>query len=233
MADSTTSDTIAQASSIPRTAAKPSGPRRLMLTILGVIVVIGIIFYAAFAFLMGDRTVETDNAYVGAESAEVTPLVAGPVARVLVLETQQVKAGDLLVVIDDADAKIAVAQAKAALGAQVSARAADITRANAMIAGAQSDLERAKTDLDRREALAASGAVSGDELTAAHNRYDQAKSELLAAQATRDQARASLVAAQGSQKVNTVLISGGDVNASPEVQAAQARLDTALSLIHI
>jgi membrane fusion protein (multidrug efflux system) len=215
-----------------------------MLTILGIVVVIGAILYAAYAFLMGGRTVETDNAYVGAESAEVTPLVSGPVAKVLVLETQQVKAGDPLVVIDDADAKIAVAQAEAALGEAerkvqgyfandgalgglVSARSADIARANAMISSAQSDLERAKTDMDRRDALVASGAVSGDELTAAHNRYEQAKSALLSAQATRDQARASLIAAQGSRKVNTALINGGDVNASPEVQAAQAKLDAA------
>jgi membrane fusion protein (multidrug efflux system) len=244
MADSSTSAPAAQSTAIPPPAAKAPSSRRRMLTILGIVVVIGIVLYAIYAFLTGGRSVETDNAYVGAESAEVTPLVSGPVAKVLVLETQQVKAGDPLVVIDDADAKIAVAQAEAALGeatrkvqgyfandsalgGQVSARSADIARANAMISSAQSDLERAKTDMDRREALVASGAVSGDELTAAHNRYDQAKSALLSAQASRDQARASLVQAQGSRKVNTALIDGGDISASPEVQAAQAKLDAA------
>ena len=57
------------------------------------------------------------------------------------------------------------------LGAQI-ARASRRRgpRASAQIAAAQADVEKARIDLQRREALAASGAVSGDELTNAPQR---------------------------------------------------------------
>jgi membrane fusion protein (multidrug efflux system) len=215
-----------------------------MLTILGVVVLVGAVLYGAYELFFVANSVSTDNAYVGAESAEVTPLVSGPVAKVLVVETQTVKAGEPLVVLDDSDARIAVAQAQAALGeaerrvqgyfandtalaGQITARQADIRRTEAVVASAQSDLERATTDLQRRQALVSSGAVSGDELTTAQNRLDQAKAALASAQAANAQARATLVTAVASRKINTALISGGDVNANPEVLAARAKLESA------
>src|SRR5437868_3685702 len=97
------------------TAAK-SNPRRRQLTILAVVVVAGLGLWGVFALLNSGKSVETDNAYVGAEVAQVTPLVAGYAAKVLVHETETVKAGDPLVVLDDADARIAVAEAQAAIG---------------------------------------------------------------------------------------------------------------------
>src|SRR3546814_9245026 len=57
----------------------------------------------------------TDNYYVGADSAQVTALVSGPVKEVRVSGTQAVKKGDILVILDDADQRIAVADAEAAL----------------------------------------------------------------------------------------------------------------------
>ena len=138
--------------------------------------------YYAYDALVGSKHAVTDNAYVGADVAQVTPLVGGPVREVLVQDTQQVRRGDVLVRLDDTDARIAVARAEAnlasairkvqglhatdsGLGAQIAARAADEARAQAQIASAQADVEKARIDLQRREALAASGAVSGDELT--------------------------------------------------------------------
>src|SRR4051794_21109459 len=45
-------------------------------------------------------TVSTDDAYVGGHATFVAPRVAGQVVRVLVEDTHQVKAGDLLVELD-------------------------------------------------------------------------------------------------------------------------------------
>src|SRR5262245_59190768 len=104
--------------------------------------------YYSYDALIGSRYVTTDNAYVGAETAHVTPLIGGPVKDVLVSDTDMVKKGDILVVLDDTDARLALAQAAAALGqaerrvrgyfandegltAQVAARAADQARAAA------------------------------------------------------------------------------------------------------
>lgn len=212
------------------TPIRSSMRRRQLLTWLAVAVVIGAVLWAVYAFLFAGKTVSTDNAYVGAEVAQVTPLVAGPVAQVLVRETQVVKAGQPLVILDDADARIAVAQAEAALGqaerkvkgyaandtalgGQVAARQADLVRA-------QANLTMARTDLSRRQNLAGSGAVSGEELTTAKNAFAAAEAQVA-------QAQANLRAAQGAREANEVLISGAPLDQNPEVAAARARLDAA------
>ena len=64
--------------------------RKKMLKIFAIIVVVAAILYAIWAFIFGN-IVETDNAYVGAETAEITSMVSGQVAEVLVSDTQQVK----------------------------------------------------------------------------------------------------------------------------------------------
>jgi membrane fusion protein (multidrug efflux system) len=113
-----------------------------------------------------------------------------------------------------------------ALAGQVAARQADIVSADAKIASAQSDLDRARTDLGRRERLAASGAVSGDELTQAQNQFHTAQAALAEAQAAKVQATASRGAAVGTQAVNTALIVG-PAPENPEVAAARANLNQA------
>jgi membrane fusion protein (multidrug efflux system) len=200
--------------------------------------------YYAYDALVASHHVVTDNAYVGADVAQVTPLVGGPVSEVLVQDAQVVRAGDALVRLDDTDARIAVARAEAnlaaaerrvqsliatdsGLGAEVAARAADEARAGAQIAAAQSDMDKARIDLQRREALAASGAISAEELTTARNAFNSAAANLRAAQATRAQAAAARDAAAGSRKASGALIADGDVATNPDVLAARAALDQA------
>ena len=212
------------------TQAAAKARRRRLLIWLAVAVVAGAILYGLYAVVFGGKTVKTDNAYVGADLAQVTPLVAGPVAKVLVRETETVKAGTPLVLLDDSDARIMVEQAQAALGqaerkvrgyaASDTALAGQVAARDADIARARSDLERARTDLTRRQALASSGAVSGDELTNARNRFTEAQAALAQAQANR-------AAAAGSREANRVLISGVSLEQNPEVTAAKARLDAA------
>jgi membrane fusion protein (multidrug efflux system) len=128
----------------------------------------------AYDDLYASHHVKTDNAYVGADVAQVTPLIGGPVLEVLVQDTHPVKQGDILVRLDDTDAKLALASAQARLAA----------------AGAERD--KAQIDLRRREALATSGAVSGEELTTARNALNVANANQRVARATRDQAQVDL-----------------------------------------
>ena len=197
--------------------------------------------YYAYDVLVASKHATTDNAYVGADVAQVTPLIGGPVREVLVEDTQQVRRGDVLVRLDDTDAKIAVAQAEAnlasairkvqglhatdsGLGAQIAARAADEARTQAQIAAAQSDVEKTRIDLQRRQELASSGAVSGDELTTARNAFNTAAASLRAAQAARAQAAATRNAAVGDRDANHALIANSTVGNNPEVLAARAAL---------
>jgi membrane fusion protein (multidrug efflux system) len=95
---------------------------------------------------VGSRYVATDNAYTAAEVAMVTAEIDGPVAVVNVVDSQEVKRGDVLVVIDDTDARLALRQAQA-----------EMARAQAQVAASIADVERTGIDLKRREALVASG----------------------------------------------------------------------------
>ncbi|MDG3444482.1 HlyD family secretion protein [Nitrospirillum amazonense] len=225
-------------------AARKPSPRRHLFAGLGAVVLLAGLGYGGYRLVTGGRYVSTDNAYVNADAAQVTSSVDGTVRAVPVVDTQSVKKGDVLVLIDDTDARIALAQAQAQLGqaerrvrgyfandgalaAQVAARDADAARAEAQLTSAQADYDRARVDLDRRRALAASGAVSGEELTSAQNAFATATANLAVAKAARAQAAANRAAAQGSQKVNTVLIADSDVATNPEVMAARARVEQA------
>ena len=226
-----------------RSGRQPSLRSRLFIA-LGAIVLLAAIAWTAWWLVIGQNHVATDNAYVGADVGDITPLVSGPIIQVLAADTQAVKAGQTLVVIDPTDFQIALAQADAQLGqarrkvqgyfanqgalsGQVAAREADIIRADSQIDSARSDLDRAKTELGRRQRLSASGAVSGDELTQAENQFHTAEAALASANAGRIQAVANRGAAVGSKDVNSALIAGGPVEANPEVAAALANVSAA------
>ncbi len=217
--------------------------RRRWLTILVVGVVTVGLLATLYHFVIGVRHVFTDNAYVGADTAQITPLVAGAVQEVRVQNTQFVHTGDVLVTIDPADARIASERAQAdllqaqrqfqenratggALQAQVSARDEDIARAQAEAIVAQANFEKAQVDLSRRANLAKSGAVSGDELTVARTAFAAAKAQLIVAKSAITQAQATKQAASQSFAANQVLVQGA-VADNPDVAAARSRLDAA------
>jgi len=223
-------------------AVKAADPRRkkAMLGLAAGILLAG----GGWYFLHDSGEVSTDNAYVAADSAQVTPLVAAAVAEVPVVNTQYVHKGDVLLRLDDSDARLAVEKAQAAylkarrqyvqssatsgsLAAQVGARDADIGQARAQFVAAQSALAKAKADLDRREHLAGDGFVSREELTSFRNAYVAAQSNLRQAQAAIAQAEASRGAAQETYAANQALIAGTSVDTSPDVAAAKAALDQA------
>jgi len=200
--------------------------------------------YTAYDVLSASKHAVTDNAYVGADVAQVTSQVSAPVAAVLVQDAQRVRRGDVLVRLDDTDARIAVARAEAdlqrairrvqglmatdnGLGAQISARGADIMRAEAEVTAARASFDKARIDLDRRKALVTSGAVSGDELTTVRNAYDNAAANLRAAQAARAQAAAARNVAVGDRDANRAMIANTTIDNNPEVLAARAALDQA------
>lgn len=239
----------AQAPATPPAAADPEQRalmqqrRRRWLTILVVVIVAIGLLATLYHFVIGVRHVSTDNAYVGAETAQVTPLVAGAVESVRVANTQAVRKGDILLTIDPADARIAVMRAAAdlaaaerqfrqtsatgsALESQITARGSDIARAEAEADVAQANYEKARVDLDRRQALAKEGAVSGDELTSARTAFAAAKGQLVVAQAAIAQARAGQSSARQNYQANQALVRGS-IEENPDVAAARARLAAA------
>jgi membrane fusion protein (multidrug efflux system) len=188
--------------------------------------------------------VSTDNAYVNADSAQITPLVSAAVKAVPVVNTQFVRRGEILLQLDDSDARLALARAEAdylkarrqfaqamatsgSLAAQVDARDSDIGQARAQLVAAEAAFAKARIDLDRRSELVDSGAVSGDELTSARNSFAAAKANLATAQAAVTQAQATRNAARESLAANQALIVDTTADTNPDVAAAKARLGQA------
>ena len=166
--------------------------------------------------LVGSHYVSTDNAYVGASMAQINSQVSGPIARVAVEDTQAVHKGDVLIVIDDSDAKLALANAEANYQKtlqRVSQYYAQAAGASAQVAARQSDVSRTSEDYARRMTLSESGAISREQLSAART----------AAEA----AQANLTAARETLQAQEELVRGVDVMNHPETLAARAALEKA------
>ncbi|HXQ17409.1 MAG TPA: HlyD family secretion protein [Caulobacteraceae bacterium] len=228
----------------PAPPSRPRSSRQRLFLILGAVIVVAAIGYGLYWVLVASHHASTDDAYVNADVADVTPLVSGPIVAAPATDTLPVKRGDVLVMIDPTDFKIALASAEAALGqaqrkvegyfanrdaetADTAAKGFDIDRSRALVASAEADVARAHTDLTRRQALAHDGAVSGDELTIAENRMHETEASLAAARAALAEAQANRVSAAGQERIANALIAGADVTTNPEVAAAQARVDQA------
>ncbi|MCL6238768.1 efflux RND transporter periplasmic adaptor subunit [Acinetobacter sp. ANC 5033] len=217
--------------------------RKKGLGIVAVLIVITLVMYLIWSIFL-NHSVSTDNAYVGAETASITSMVTGQVAEVLVSDTQQVKKGDVLVRIDARDAEIALAQAQAellkakrqykqtaanssSLNSQIFVSDDAIHSASAQVAKAQADLNKAQDELQRRQQLAASGAISKEELSTAQSAVNTAKASFDVAQAGLAQAKSSQKAAQSNKAANDALIQDSNENSTPDVLVAQARLQQA------
>jgi len=238
------STTSLGASLRPEPSRRPVSQRQRLFILLGAAILLAAVGFGLNWLLVGSHHEATDDAYVDADIAQVTPLVSGPIIADPATDTMPVRQGDLLVVIDPTDFKLALAQDEAALGqaqrrvqgyfanrdadnATIAAKGADVERARAQLVGAQSDTDKARTDLGRRQALSKDGAVSGDELTIAENRLRETEAAVAAARAALAEAQASQISAAGQAKAADVLVAGATVAGNPEVAAAQAKVDQA------
>jgi membrane fusion protein (multidrug efflux system) len=201
--------------------------RRQALTVAAGVFVLAGLAWGAYEWLVASHYESTDNAYVQGNVIQITPQIGGTVMAIMADDTDFVKAGQPLVQLDPADAKVALDQAEAnlaqtvrqvrtlyanngALGAQITLREADVNRA-------QSDVARAGDDLARRQSLAGNGAVSKEELNHAQTQLANAKSALAAAQA-------AVVAAREQLTSNQAMTDGTSLEQHPSVQAAAAKV---------
>jgi membrane fusion protein (multidrug efflux system) len=215
-------------SAAPAPAVKAGNPkRRRALTALAAVVIVAGGGWGIYEWLVASHYEDTDNAYVQGNVIQITPQVTGTVLSIMADDTDFVKAGQPLVQLDPADARLALAQSEAALGQAVrqvrtlyannGSLAAQVTLKQADIAKAQSDIARAQDDLKRRQALTGNGAVSKEELNHSETALSNAKSALAAAQAGVASAREQLTS-------NQSLTEGTSVEQHPNVLAAAAKV---------
>ncbi|WP_109477097.1 HlyD family secretion protein [Paraburkholderia sp. C35] len=138
-----------------------------------VIVVLGVAAWGCAKLLANPDTESTNDAYVAADFTLVAPRIAGQVSEVLVDDNQQVKAGQLMVRIDDRDFQAAlqsaqadVAAAKAAVAnydAEIARHPSLVDQARATLRSDDASIGFARANAARYQNLSESGAGTMEE----------------------------------------------------------------------
>jgi membrane fusion protein, multidrug efflux system len=143
------------------TAPRKLSPRARLTWIIVLVIVVAIAGHYGINLLMDSLLHEsTDDAFVDGHIVAISSRVAGHVEKVLIIDNQEVKKGDLLIEIDPRDY---AARAKAAEAALLAARAGT-QQVEADIVAAQTEADRTKTDLARYTELSPASSVSKQQL---------------------------------------------------------------------
>jgi membrane fusion protein (multidrug efflux system) len=128
------------------TPLEPSVPQRSWRPFIALAVVLSIIGLVFGGYWWLNRgLVTTDDAAVDGHIITIAPRIAGQVAQVAVDDNQHVAAGQVLVVLDDRDQKVALLRAEAAQAqaqAQLAQAQAEADSAAALLTQAQRDYDR-------------------------------------------------------------------------------------------
>ena len=196
-------------------AAAPAAPSRRGKLLRGLLAIVVLLLAAAalWYFMFGRWFEETDDAYVQGNQVQITPLVTGTVVAINADDGMRVERGQLLVQLDPADTEVALQQARANLARTVRQTRGlyrSVEGAQAELSARQVTLNRVREDFARRKGLAATGAISDEELAHARN-------ELAAAEA----------AVAGSRETferSNALVDDTVIATQPDVEAAAAQL---------
>jgi len=184
---------------------------------------------------MPTSNVWTNDAYVRVHYATIAPRVAGQITSVAVDNNQMVKAGDLLVQLDDRDFRAALDTAQATLmrdraaaanaAANINRQTALIAQAEAQLAMALAQLSFAEKDASRYNHLASTGAGTV-------KMQQQADTSLLTGEALANSAKAALQAAHAQLTIAKAEEDAAMATVkADEAQLTQARLNLSYTQI--
>lgn len=177
----------------------------------------------------------TDDAQVCRHITPINTRVPGFIKEIRFNDFQHVKKGDTLVIIEDAEFRLALAQAEAglkgrksgssAVSASMTTTASNVSTASAGIEEARVDMINAKADFDRFAVLIAKDAVTRQQYDNAHTRY-------LAAKARYEQAKGRRESAASVKNVQNHELDGQHAGESvAEAQVHLARLNLSYTII--
>lgn len=197
-------------------SSKPPGPspsprkRRVRLIVVGALFLAIVIVAVVYFFRLASPYRSTDDAYVHGNQIFLTPRVTGTVVAINADDTDLVRKGQPLVVLDDNDAKVQLQQAEATLGdsmRKVRQFYANVVQMKAKVQARSIELAKAEDDYHRRTAVR-DGSVSLEDITHAQQAVDAARATLQAADQQLTAARA--------------LVAGTDLEHHPAVLQAKA-----------
>ena len=199
------------------------------------LVLLGSIVWAFSHFVHGSNVEYTDDAQVHRLITPINTRVQGFIKEIRFDDYQHVKAGDTLIVIEDAEYRLQVAQAEAGLKGQKSSSSvvsasmttttSNVQTAAAGIEEARVDMLNAKQDFDRFASLLKKDAVT-------RQQYDNAYARYLGAKARYEQANSRKQSAASVQQVQNHQLGGSRAGESvAEAQLNLARLNLSYTVI--
>lgn len=175
-----------------------------------IVLLIGMIVYVASRFAHFGNVEYTDDAQVQRHITPINARVQGFIKEIRFEEYQHVSKGDTLVVIEDAEYRLRLAQAEAdlkgsrygssATAAEMSTTESNVRVASASIEEARVNMENARDDYSRYAALLEKDAVTRQQYDNARTRYEAAKARY--EQATASRRSTSLVKDEQGHRLN-------------------------------
>src|SRR5476649_1871529 len=190
-----------------------SRKRKVMLTGLTLLVILGGLGVWGWHEAYGRWNESTDDAYVNGNVVEITPLATGTVVSIGADDGDLVHAGQVLVNFDPSDAKIGLQSAEANLAKavrQVRGLYSNVDGIRAQVAEQKTAVQKAQENFTRRKNLAAGGAISQEELS-------HARDDLTSAQSALNNIQQQLVG-------SVALVDDTVISSHPDVKAAAAQL---------
>ncbi|MCZ8543782.1 HlyD family secretion protein [Mesorhizobium qingshengii] len=173
-------------------ARKKRSVRSFLLPVIGVALLSAGAWYGYNYWTTGRFMISTDDAYVQADMAFISPKISGYVDQIKVSENQKVKAGDPLLVVDDGDYRIAVAQAEA----QIATLSKTLDRIDAQTEAARASLQQAQAQKTADQAAADNAAKVAARASQLLKTHVGTQAQLDDAQTAVQQANAALVGAE-------------------------------------
>lgn len=171
---------------------------------------------AAYWFFFIKGFEETEDAYVSGNQVMVSAQVAGNIAKINVDNMDPVQAGDVLLELDDTNAKLSFEQAKSNLAnavRQVSQLNYTVKQLKSAVRANEITLAQAQGNLNRRVQLVKDGAIDKESFQHAKEAVELAK--------------ANLTTSQNQLGANQALLLDGPLSEQPQIQSAISNLKQA------
>ena len=171
---------------------------------------------AAYWFFFIKGFEETEDAYVSGNQVMVSSQVAGNISKINVDNMDPVQAGDVLLELDDTNAKLSFEQAKSNLAnavRQITQLNYTVKQLKSAVRANEITLAQAQGNLNRRVQLVKDGAIDKESFQHAKEAVELAK--------------ANLTTSQNQLEANQALLLDGPLSEQPQIQSAVSNLKQA------
>ena len=205
-----------QQTDTPTSSNNKSQQRKKGLSIFILLLLLIAIGSAAYWFFFIKGFEETEDAYVSGNQVMVSAQVAGNISKINVDNMDPVQAGDVLLELDDTNAKLSFEQAKSNLAnavRQVSQLNYTVKQLKSAVRANEITLAQAQGNLNRRVQLVKDGAIDKESFQHAKEAVELAK--------------ANLTTSQNQLGANQALLLDGPLSEQPQIQSAISNLKQA------